>query len=192
MSATQSSAVRSSDEVADAIRGLSAPQWGRLRAAATAFARGRPIEAEDLLQEAFRRALDGSRSCPNHVDLAKFLAESMRSIAHGEKAKRGCRPPLVPLASHGDTSDEAVDLPTHKPTVEERMAYDQEGAAMQTAIIALFDDDPVAQVIVEGIFEDLQGEDLRELTELDATAYQTKRKLIRRRIDKHFPDGWKP
>jgi RNA polymerase sigma-70 factor (ECF subfamily) len=40
--------------------------------------------------------------------------------------------------------------------------------------------------------EGIEGEELRELTELDMTGYATKRRLIRRRIDKAFPQGWKP
>ena len=31
-------------------------------------------DAKDLLQEAFARALDGSRKCPRHVDVVRFLA----------------------------------------------------------------------------------------------------------------------
>jgi RNA polymerase sigma-70 factor (ECF subfamily) len=126
------------------------------------------------------------------VDVVKFLAESMRSIAHGEKEKRDSRPPLVPIASHGDISEGETESPTPDPTPEESLESDEVAAAMRTAIISLFDDDEVAQIIVEGIFEEMEGEELRTLTDLDTTAYQSKRKLIRRRIDKHFPDGWKP
>jgi hypothetical protein len=42
------------------------------------------LTAEDLLQEAFRRALEeNGRNCPGHVDVVRFLAEVMRSIADG-------------------------------------------------------------------------------------------------------------
>ena len=39
------------------------------------------------------------------------------------------------------------------------------------------------------MMEGIEGEELRELTDLDKTAYQSKRRLIRRRIDKKFPKG---
>ena len=39
---------------------------------------------------------------------------------------------------------------------------------------------------------DLSVAEMLELTGLDKTAYQSKRKFIRRTIDKHFPNGWKP
>jgi hypothetical protein len=52
-------------------------------------------------------------------------------------------------------------------------------------------DDPIAQIIIEGFVEGIDGEVLRALTELSKIAFASKRRLIRRRIDKAFPDGWK-
>jgi DNA-directed RNA polymerase specialized sigma24 family protein len=60
--------VLSQDEVIEAIRALSTANWNRLRRAAVVFCRGRPVEPEDLLQETFARAIDGSRNCPRNVD----------------------------------------------------------------------------------------------------------------------------
>jgi hypothetical protein len=39
--------------------------------------------------------------------------------------------------------------------------------------------------------EGYEGEELRALTDLDEISFASKRKLIRRRIDKHYPKGWK-
>jgi DNA-directed RNA polymerase specialized sigma24 family protein len=175
-------------ELADAISGLSDAEWGRLRKVAAAYARGRPIEADDLLQEAFRRALDGARHCPAHVTVVKFLAEAMRSIAHAEKEKGDNQPVLVEIARHGDS--EAVDPPDSRLDPEQLSMSSEATGIVKAAMLALFDDDPIAQIILEGMMEEMEGEELRELTELDATAYQSKRKLIRRRIDKAFPVGW--
>jgi RNA polymerase sigma-70 factor (ECF subfamily) len=60
------------------------------------------------------------------------------------------------------------------------------------AIIALFEDDPIAKLVLEGVMEELTVDEMRELTGLDKIAYDSKRKLIRRRIDKQYPGGWKP
>jgi hypothetical protein len=65
-----------------------------------------------------------------------------------------------------------------------------ESAGIREAIIKLFDDDQDAQIIVEGMMEDMDGEDLRELTDLDKKEFASKRRLVRRRIDKAFPEGW--
>jgi hypothetical protein len=77
-------AVRSTlsrDEIEQAIRSLATAGWIRLRKVANAYCRGRALDSEELLQEAITRALDGSRTCPAGVDVVRFLAEAMRSIA---------------------------------------------------------------------------------------------------------------
>lgn len=185
MSGLKSVATRPTAEIADAIQTLSDADWIRLRKVANAYSRGRAIEAEDLLQEAMRRALDGGRNCPEDVGVVKFLAEVMRSIAHAAKETAANQPQLVPVANHS-IDETAVDPPGPTPGVEDNLQGNQEAAA----ILALFDDDETAQIMLEGMMEGMQGEDLKELTDLDQTAYQSKRKLIRRRIDKKFAEGW--
>jgi hypothetical protein len=152
LSRTDAAALRTHDELVNAIRGLSDADWGRLRKTAATYALGRPIEAADLLQEAFRRALDGGRNCPAHVTVVKFLAEAMRSIAHGEKEKGDKKPVLVAIANHGD--DEATMDPPDPGLDPEQIAISSEAtAAIRTAMLALFEDDPIAQIIVEGLME---------------------------------------
>ncbi len=189
MSAMNSAALRAPDEIACAIQDLSDADWTRLGKVAALYARNRLIEPDDLLQEAFRRALDGRRNCPVHVDPVRFLAEAMRSIADGELQKREVQPRLVPIANHGG-DETAVDPPDPALDPEQRAGSAEEAAAMRACLLSLFADDEITQVILEGMMEGIEGEELRELTELDNTAYQSKRRLIRRRIDKKFPKGW--
>lgn len=170
---------------------LTAADWARLKLVARKYANGRPIEPDDLLQEAMQRAIDG-RVCPIHVDVVKFLAEAMRSIAHGETEKAEHKLVLVPIAKTGDYSAEALAVADPVQSVEERMTSEQNAAAFRQDVLALFDDDPQARDIVEGTMEDMTAEELRELTGLSQTAYDSKRRLIRRRIDKAYPQGWKP
>lgn len=184
MSGLKSTAPRPPAEIADAIQALSDADWIRLRKVANAYSRGRSIEAEDLLQEAMRRALDGGRNCPAHVGVVKFLAEVMRSIAHAAKETAAHQPQLVPVANHS-TAETAVDPPDPAPGAEENLQGNQE----IVAILALFDDDETAQIILEGMMEGMRGEELKELTDLDETAYQSKRRLIRRRITKGLTEG---
>ena len=183
---------RTRDELEDAIRGLSTADWGRLRKIAAYFARGRPIEDEDLLQEAFRRALeDDGRKWPSGLDVIPFLAGTMKSIAHGELEKVAKRPALLAIANQGN-DEGGTDPPQPAPSAEQCLAAREYAAAMKTTLLKLFESDSTAQVILEGIMEGMEGEELRELTELDVTAYQSKRRLIRRHIDRKFPKGWKP
>jgi len=191
LSTGQVVATRSRDEIASAIRLLTAADWARLKLVARKYANGRPIEPDDLLQEAMQRAMDG-RVCPAHVDVVKFLAEAMRSIAHGETEKVEQKLVLVPVSKTGDYPAEALAVADPEQSVEERMMSEQNATAFRRDVLALFDDDPQARDIVEGSMEDMTAEELRELTGLSQTAYDSKRRLIRRRIDKAFPQGWKP
>jgi DNA-directed RNA polymerase specialized sigma24 family protein len=124
LTARESSTVRTHEEIADAIRALTLAQWTRLRKVAARYAYA--LTAEDLLQEAFRRALEeNGRNCPGHVDVVRFLAEVMRSIAHGEMEKAKSGPVLVPIANYGDQEDCAEDPPDSAFTAEEYLAREQ-------------------------------------------------------------------
>lgn len=137
------------------------------------------------------RAID-SRACPLHVDVVRFIAEAMRSIAHGESEKAEYKLVLVPIDNTGDSSAEVVAVPDPAPGVEANLISEAAAAGIRKAIIALFDDDPEARDLVEGTMEEMTAEELRDLTGLSQIDYNSKRRLIRRRIDKAFPQGWKP
>jgi len=114
----------------------------------------------------------------------------MRGVASAEFEKLSGRPALVVIDGHGG-ADKAVDPPDPSATVEEQMARDQETTAMITALLDLFADDSIARTLVEGMMDGVEGEALRRRTRLDPTAYQSKRRMIRRRIERRFPSGWK-
>ena len=181
---------RSTEELADAVRTLSAADWARLRKIAAYYTRSQAMEPEDLMQETLRRALDGGRNCPSNVEVVKFISEAMRSVASGEHEKRRGRPALVVIDGQGG-EDGAVDPPDPSANAEEQITRDQEAATMINALLAMFGDDSIARTIVEGMLDGVEGEVLRGRTRLDPTAYQSKRRMIRRRIERRFPSGWK-
>lgn len=187
MSLQGATAVKGRTEIEEEVRSFSQADWIRLGKVAASYAR-RVISADDLLQEAFVRALDGSRVCPAHVGAVRFLAEAMRSIADGERDKAARKPALVPIDG-SNMACEPVDYPDPAPGVEQRMIDDQHEARIRGDLLSLFDDDPTAKDIVEGEMEGMSAEELRELTGLDSTAYDSKRRLIRRRINKRYPKG---
>jgi DNA-directed RNA polymerase specialized sigma24 family protein len=180
-------AVLSEDKIVQAIRALPTASWTRLRRVARVFCRGRPIEPEELLQEAFARAIDGSRNCPRDVDLVRFLTGAMRSIASGAMKILTRQPDFRALPLMGDDGL-ALDPPDPWPTAEQQIISDQEVARIRREVLDLFRDDLTAQVLVEGMMEGMDGEDLRATTDLSKVGFASKRRFIRRRIDK----GWKP
>jgi DNA-directed RNA polymerase specialized sigma24 family protein len=187
--------IRSEAEVKDAVQALQDQELVRLRSIARALARFSPIAADDLLQEAFCRALDRSRRWPIDVDAVPFLAGIMRSIS-SDAAKAAHRRPEQSLEVMAESGR---DWPAEVPTAEQVLINAEEdearivraGAAKRT-VVDLFGDDLAAQIIVEGMMEGLDGEDLRVLTGLDKTAFASKRRLVRRRIAKAIPESMKP
>ena len=184
--------VRSPNEVAEAIRAFTPVQWLRLRKVSEKYAPIARMKPDDLVQEAFVRALDeNGRKCPAHIDVVKFLAEAMRSIADGELEKLENTVVHIAVAPHDDDADEAQSVPDRADTAEQQLMRHEEAALIRRDVLALFDDDPQAHDIVEGVMEGMTADELRELTGLDKTGYDSKRRLIRRRIDKAYPQGWK-
>jgi DNA-directed RNA polymerase specialized sigma24 family protein len=181
--------VLSREEIERAIQTLPDPGVVRLRKIAAAFCRGTLLDPPDLLQEAFLRALGGTRHCPADVDVIKFLAETMHSIASDEAKKRARHRELqtVPVFAEDGL---AHDPPDPQANAEEALVGEQEARRIRQAVIDLFVEDPAAQVMVEGMMEGMEGEELREVTGLTKIAFASKRRLIRRRIDKAFPYGW--
>jgi RNA polymerase sigma-70 factor (ECF subfamily) len=116
----------------------------------------------------------------------------MRSIASDTMKALAGQPETHAVPLIGDDDRLTFDPPDCRPTAEERLANAQEVEEIKRAILLLFVDDPTAQIIVEAFMEGTDGEELRALTDLTKIAFASKRRLIRRRIDKAFPDGWKP
>jgi DNA-directed RNA polymerase specialized sigma24 family protein len=184
-------------EVAAALRGLPDADWLRLRKIARYHANICPLEAEDLLQTALTRALAGERQCPAHVDVVRFVAGAMRSIAsvsqkaEGREEAAEARQAALRLVQPVEAENAELQVAA-LPSPEDVLSSEQEGARIKAAILRLFDDDLIAQTIIEGDMEEMTAEDIRTLTGLDRVAYASKRRLIRRRIDQAFPRGWTP
>ena len=159
-----SAATLSRAEAAAAIRSLTAADKTALIKIARLYAKKTSYDHEDLLQEAICRVLGGARAWPRSVPAVAFFWGVVRSIAWEWKTE------LV----ENDAAD--ADL-----AAEERRAI----AAIDVArVLAVFDDDPVAQTIVRGMMEGARGQELQELSGLDKTEYESKRTKIRRRIEK--------
>lgn len=185
--------VFSTEEMKEVLSSLSDADMIRLGRIAQAYCKGR-IDPDDLLQRAFVAALDGSRKCPRDLKLITFLAGTMKSLASSRFKSLTRSPELQLIDRQVDDSEEdpvVTDSPAEVPTAEQQLISEQEAEAIYGAILSLFADDEIARIIVEGDMEGMDAKELRELTGLDETAYGSKRRLIRRRIVKAYPEGWK-
>jgi DNA-directed RNA polymerase specialized sigma24 family protein len=162
--AAPAAATLSRIEVAAAVRALTAGDKTALTKLARLYAKKTPYGHEDLLQEALCRVLAGTRAWPRGAQPLPFLWGVVRSIAWEWKRELPDKAP--------DGADAGA---------EERRA----NASIDVAkVIALFDDDPVAQAIVRGMMEGARGQELRDLSGLGKTDYESKRTKIRRRVEK--------
>ena len=184
----------SRNEVESAILAFTGDELLRLRTISWKYAPRCKLEGDDLLQEAIVRALDGSRKCPANISVVKFLAEAMRSIAHGESEKIENQVVTVSLLGANDHDGEAFDPPDPSPSIEENVINEEineeSAAIVHDGILSLFQDGTPERDMVDGIIDGWSADELRELLNLDKTAYESMRRLIRRRINKAYPEGW--
>ena len=192
--------VASPDEVRDAVRDLSEPAHRRLAAAAHAFLRlypelARQVEPQELLNMAVEAALrPNGRKWPKHrVDIVKFLAEAMRSIAFDEarKLKTGIR--LIPetdlQAPGGDQPAGSVleTLGECSPGAEDlRVELEKEAKAQAALVVFLAqlaaDDNEISRIL-ELRLQNFSKADIRKQLGLSDKAFWTADRRLARRIE---------
>jgi len=128
------------------------------------YARKTSYGHEDLLQESYCRVLDGRRGWLRGVPAVPFFHGVMRSIAW--EWQREFTSQEIDIGDEG-----AVERGTL-------------AKIDVMKILALFDDDPAARKIVLEMMDGARGEELQESSGLNPTEYESKRRKIRRRIEK--------
>jgi len=156
---------RSPTEALEAIRSLSDRDKTVLIKVAKAYARTRKTryDHQDLFHEAIARILEGKRGWPQGVDILAFLCGVMRGIAWDWRTQIYDEAPEASSASEEGNAIARLDA---------------------QKFVALFADDLIAQQIVVGIMEGARGEELWEQSGLSKTEYESKRRKIRRRIER--------
>jgi len=160
-------ALHSPAEALEALKLLSDSQKAALLKAAKAYARIRRTryEHEDLLQEAVTRVLEGTRKWPVGVPFMAFMCGAMRGIAWDWRAESQDSDPEESEAGKPEEGDAIARIDAQK-------------------LLKLFSDDPIAQRLLVGMMEGARGEELWESSGLTRTDYESKRKKIRRRIER--------
>ncbi|WFU79939.1 hypothetical protein QA645_36475 [Bradyrhizobium sp. CIAT3101] len=175
-------------EVTERLAHLSDADLLRIRRASQYLCYGGARPADELRQEAFRRALDGTRKCRCNLGIVQFLIGAMRSIASSDRKTQSKRPALSVVSRVGEGAALEIRDPRLSP---EDLALKQEmTAVIRNAVRLLFEGDVVGQTLVDGLMEGMEGQELRELVGLDEVAFASKRRSVRRRIDRAFPKGW--
>jgi DNA-directed RNA polymerase specialized sigma24 family protein len=169
-------------QVALALNLISRMDFLRLKAIARLHARGLPpdVSWDDLLQEAFTRAMTGSRRKPQGVAMVAFLAGVMRSL-RAEHWRR---------AHGGPASNETLRI-DHQRDLSRAAELRDPGCDLEQALLAreqieaieqLFAGDPVALGILAGLAEGRSAAHIRAGMGVSKTDYDSARKRMRRAL----------
>ena len=169
----------------------------RLKRVGFKYSGGSGMSPDELLSEAYVRAAANSRNWPLGVDVVRFMAESMRSIASGVrdsvKAEARSGPIAMRSAQMADADAEAftdqggvvIDFIRPSPSPEQQLINSEEAAAdasrlskWRQVLLDLFADDYQAQLIVEGMMDGLRGKELQELAGLTGAELPAKYKKV--------------
>ena len=112
----------------------------------------------------------------------------MRSISSGERKARAGRAEVHLVTEDGRL---VIDPPDDRQTPAEAVESWQETARIkrEPSLICLSVTSPLKRSW-RATWMEMEGEELRSLTDLDVKGFASKRRFVRRRIDKAFPKGW--
>lgn len=174
----------------------------RLKRVGLKYSGGSGMSPDDLIAEAYIRAMATTRNWRVGISLVRFMAEAMRSIADGgrEAIKAEIRGRPVAQRTNRTGDAEAAFVADRKGVVlefvrpstspEQDLINREESAAdalklaeWRAELLAAFEDDYTAQLIVEGMMDGLKGKALQDLSSLNSAEFPTKYKKVSRRID---------
>ncbi len=165
-------------EIHDSINAISDADMARLVSAAQGFSRLCGIDPEDLLQEAFTRALEGRRTCERGTALVPFICGVMKSFVsqENEARKDGFRPTVILRKGEPIVPDAPVD----DPSPERATISAIDGRAVLAEIEARAAGDEKLQLLIEGIYDQMRGAELQDLLGVDEKGLAAVRKRLRR------------
>lgn len=169
-------------EVALALNIISRMDFLRLKAIARLHARGLPpdVSWDDLLQEAFTRAIVGSRRKPQNVPMVTFLAGIMRSLRaeHWRRVRGGPASRETLRIDHQRDLSRAAELRDPASDLEQALLAREQIEAIER----LFAGDSVALGILAGLAEGRSAAQIRAAMSISKTDYDSARKRMRRTL----------
>ncbi|HLH92902.1 MAG TPA: sigma-70 family RNA polymerase sigma factor [Xanthobacteraceae bacterium] len=179
------------EEFGAAVDGLSAADKFKLREIEKVYRRGTDLNEGDLLHEALCAAILGDRKCPRAVPVMAFVVQTMRSLASHRREKHARE------RADGGTAQEkagvgaAIAFASAALDPEEMLIEQQEVGDTVGEILACFEGDEEAQMVVLGWSAGRRGKELREYVGVEQAALDYAIKRIRRAMTKRYPHGWK-
>lgn len=191
------------DELRQAFESLSPEESYKLKKAATYFLFGSEYQSEDeLFNETIMRAMraaegDKGRAWRKSVNFMAFLITCMRGIANdsAESFQQTRVKRIEELATETNSGEEVLAgkghrHPSHEDVVieleeaQERVAKARADAAV---IENYFATDSQVSWLIMGYKDGLAPHEVREISEMTQTEYDTAKRRFRRGLDKLFP-----
>lgn len=169
----------SPDELRVLIAAFTPLDWLRVRRAAMHFSKRCRVEWSELQNEALVRSLDGRRNCPRDVAVTTFLGNAIRSIASEADGTDGHVKLSEELEAQQSSPSGLTDLT--KPA--DPAASTMDAQKIIADVISAFDGDVTSEMLFEGMIDGIEGQELRELLELPQKEFDSKRRLVRRRLN---------
>ena len=200
-------------EVDEAVAALPPAEWMRFRLIGGILS-GKlvGVSAEDIVNETILRMLGGAenveargRHWPADVGFVPFFVETMKSVAsqwYDQRYPRRLRkeggPGLVLVDKHGPKqgSDETEDPPVGAewmkpaPDPESAIIQRQECEEILNGALKAVANNDNACLMVEAFADDMSRAEIKDLLSFDDRAYNSLRRLVRRRFNKRIPDGF--
>lgn len=191
------------DELRQAIESLSPEELYKLDKLATYFLFGSEYQsAKELLNEAVMRAMNAAtgesgRAWRKSVNFMAFLVMCMRGIANdsAESCQQTRVKRIEEFATETLSGEEVLGAkghshPSHEDEVVEREET-QEAAASAKAdadvIEKHFANDDQVSWLIMGHKDELTAQEIRQMSEMTQTEYDTAKRRFRRGLDKLFP-----
>lgn len=191
------------DELRQAIESLSPEELYKLHKTATYLLFGSEYQsAHDLLNETIMRAMNAAvgekgRVWRKSVNFMAFLIMCMRGIANdsAESFQQTRVRRIEELATEMHSGEEVLAIKGHRHASHEDVVIEQEEAqeraakakADAEAIENHFANDSQVSWLIMGCKDGLAPHEVRELSEMTQTEYDTAKRRFRRGLDKLFP-----
>jgi DNA-directed RNA polymerase specialized sigma24 family protein len=176
---------KSRDAIRASIEAMTELEHRQVVAVAKGFARRYRLPVDDLLQEAFVRALS-TRNCGEDVSIVAFLAGIIKSVSWD-----GLKERTDGAVAYGE------DLAGKVMEAEAQNVVSAEDAALSkiinrkhlAACCECIQGDGELELLVEGLFDGLRGGELEELLGADTKGLAAAKRRLARRLQEKYPAG---
>ncbi len=180
------------EEARQALASISRADMIRLRKAEIWWSRDN--DNSMLLVDAITKTWDGVRSWKRGMTPFTHLYGVMKSLASNDykKTKKNKTDSITDDAGNEKPKISAqISTPSPETLMierEQKQKREKEAKELADQVLELFADDDNAMWVLMGEMDGQSAEEIRELSGMDQTQYNSTRRRIRRKLDRYFPD----